>query len=242
MTSQIKKYSDLEATHEQSMKELNDKINELNKIIKDLSLENEVLVKENGFLTAQWKFKKEQQEAADKFEFANIAATSTPFTGDISPPITEVDEEFNNEYLSELKGEIESEDIRAAKELQKRNSRYPPHMRDSYAIQKLDVNMNEDEIKHGGDKTPLLSKASQKKKDGTNYRRPSMLPTPSKHGRPSIGGSNTLRDATNTQIPVPKTPSMIKQIFGRMSMGKDEVSQKFKVYFVLHDFVTFLCM
>jgi hypothetical protein len=96
-------------------------------------------------------------------------------------------------------------------------------LRDSYAVQALDIDMKEDEIKHGGDKTPLLA-SHQRKKDGTNYRRPSMLPTPSKNGRSSIGSSGTLRDATNNPQPA-KTPSKIKQMFARMSIGKDEVSE-----------------
>lgn len=224
MANQKEKYSALERLRAEDAVTLKKQIDEFSKKIKELMMENEILKKENNFLTIQFKFK--DQGKGGGFDLAKIAATSTPHDIAISPAIIEEDEEFNNEYLKELKGEENYEDIRAAAELQKRNSKYPPHLRDSYAVQKIDVNMNEEEIKHGGEKTPLISSSSYygRKKDGTNYRRPSLLPTPSKNARPSIGSSNTLRDASNTNIPVSKTPSKVKQIWARMSLGKDEVS------------------
>lgn len=163
---------------------------------------------------------------SETFEMGRIAATSTPLFTLASNPINEEEEEFNNQYLRELKGEEDIDDVCAASAFQKRNSQYPPHLRDSYAIQKLDVDMNEEEIKHGGDRPTASSTLHQRKKDGTNYRRPSMLPTPSKQARPSIGSSQTLRDSTNDNKKLPKTPSKMKQFISRFSLSKDEVSLK----------------
>lgn len=212
MASHKVKYTALENLRLKDNGEHKEEIQQLQKTIKDMKLTNDMLVKENQFLFNQCKFL--DQAKGQSFELTKICATSTPFDN-----VEEDDEEFNNEFLSELKGEKEVDDVRVATELQMRNSKYLPHLRDSYAVAKIDANMNEEEIKNGGDKTPLLASASS---IHDRKKRTSMLPTPTR--RPSMGSSNSLRDASNLNAQSGNTPSKIKQFFGRISMGKDEVS------------------
>lgn len=160
----------------------------------------------------------------DDFERANaISALKT------NPTFTiESSESFDNIHLADLKGEL-ADDKRNADDLMKRNSQYPPHLRDSYAIGQLNKDVNEREMKQLG--SPSLRNRKQP--------RPSGIPTP-KHARYNFASSSTLPTNSSLTAAAEKskqaTPSKsaIKNFFfghfphhSPSTKNKDEVSFNF---------------
>lgn len=142
----------------------------------------------------------------------------------VSPTfIIEKAESFDNTHLAELKRGFNVDNKRIADDLQKRNSQYPPHLKDSYAIGNLDKDMNELEMKFGSYDT--LPNDLRHRKLTTNYRRPSSIPTPSKHALPSISAStSTPNEVAATSENKQTTQSRVKNFLSSFAKGKDEVS------------------
>lgn len=120
------------------------------KQISQIEKENSRLKKEIQFL--------ERSEAQFKapLSFApRLSTTSTTSNYLNSANIhseDEIGEVFDNNYLSELKNgfggsQASIDSTYSASELQKRNSLYPQHMRESYAMCKIDRPISEHEIK-----------------------------------------------------------------------------------------------
>jgi hypothetical protein len=76
-------------------------------------------------------------------------STTTHLNGASLGMEDEAGEEFNNTYLNDLKngGSEMSLDLYSTKELQKRNSMYPQHLRGSYAVIGMDRTVGEQEMK-----------------------------------------------------------------------------------------------
>lgn len=225
-------------------------------VMNEVKLKYEQLTKENEFMRNKLRF----IEANGGMQITGSIGMSR------KPPATtmqingvnlgmedEAGEEFNNTYLEDLKrgGSHVSLDVYSAQELQKRNSMYPQHMRSSYAINNIDRNIGEQEIKvriifywklkldaklffsifkDGGitlddSQTALLQNGAYRKKQSTSYKRPGP-PTPSKQGgRLSIGGSevNYNHILKDSTNMDKKTPSnILKNMFGAGRV-RDEV-------------------
>ncbi|XP_070495735.1 uncharacterized protein [Chironomus tepperi] len=144
-----------------------------------------------------------------------------------------ISEAFDNMFLKNLKngdGFDDSSNTGSSSIFIQRNSRYPPHLRDSYAVGSLDKDVPEYEMKKGISQPniaapePPTSENVGKKKESPVYRRPGP-PTPSKNARYSINSSPkvVLKDTTNTECPEKiSTPGRIKAFFSSIR-SKDEL-------------------
>ncbi|GAB0093453.1 hypothetical protein DMENIID0001_085940 [Sergentomyia squamirostris] len=147
-------------------------------------------------------------------------------------------EQFNNTYLKDMKTEPEfyvGRESIAWEELQRRNSKLPPHLRSQYAAQYGPENWEDDVMSVGGETnvhddsmSSLLYAGQRKKVSGTtSYKRPGP-PTPSKNGgRLSLGGTGEVHPRQIlkeiNESTKQSTPGTLRSFFGRRSLAKDEV-------------------
>lgn len=160
--------------------------------------------KENQYMRSKLKFFETNNEIGSASTIADLEV-----------------ETFNNDFLACLKNGDNVDDLMSSSELQKRNKAQPAHLRDSYAVRNLDNNnMNEREMKYGtfsGESSDLPRKKLT--------RRPSYLPTPSRHSF----RSNQISSASTPDDKNEPTPSKAKKLFG-FAIGNDEVSLEIKIF------------
>ncbi|KAL7028677.1 hypothetical protein ACKWTF_005945 [Chironomus riparius] len=145
-------------------------------------------------------------------------------------------EHFDNMFLKDLKNGDGFDDVSntgLSSIFQQRNSQYPPHLRDSYAIGSHDKDISEHEMKKGIDVEQPACDNVGKKKQSPVYHRPGP-PTPSKNARISINPNFkvVLKDTTNTECAEKmSTPARLRALFTNLTKSKDENSVKGKRLF-----------
>ena len=162
-------------------------------------------MRDNNFMKSQLRFL-ERNPHFDRTSLADLKNCDTQSLH--IPPTFTIDhaESFDNTHLAELKRGFNVDDMQNANDLQQRNSQYPPHMKDSYAIGSLDKDMDEHEMKFGDLKHRKLT-----------TRRPSSIPTPSR--------------AASTPKEPSERPNRVINFLSSLAKGKDEVSSNFSVGF-----------
>lgn len=122
--------------------------------LNEMKIQNSQLTRENNHMRSKIQFMESSagRPSIGSFGLGRMPSTMTQMNGANLGMEDEAGEEFNNTYLSELKnGESQSSlnktVVLIASEMQKRNSMYPQHMRDSYAIGGFDRELNELEMK-----------------------------------------------------------------------------------------------
>ncbi|KAL7028675.1 hypothetical protein ACKWTF_005945 [Chironomus riparius] len=137
-------------------------------------------------------------------------------------------EHFDNMFLKDLKNGDGFDDVSntgLSSIFQQRNSQYPPHLRDSYAIGSHDKDISEHEMKKGIDVEQPACDNVGKKKQSPVYHRPGP-PTPSKNARISINPNFkvVLKDTTNTECAEKmSTPARLRALFTNLTKSKDEL-------------------
>lgn len=120
----------------------------------ELKIQNGHLEKENDFMRSKIRFMEANggMQTTGSIGMNRRASTMTQMNGANLGMEDEAGEEFNNTYLSELKTggsqfSLDKTVVLSSSEMQKRNSMYPQHMRDSYAIGGFDRDLGEQEMK-----------------------------------------------------------------------------------------------
>lgn len=126
---------------------------------KDLKSKFDEANRENEFMKSKLRFleKNGTMEMRASIGMPRMSSTTTRLNVANTQMEDEAGEEFNNTYLKDLKSgsdfsldkqiNRQTFDVPSASVLQQRNSMYPQHMRDSYAIINLDRNVGEEEMR-----------------------------------------------------------------------------------------------
>lgn len=126
---------------------------------KDLKSKLDEANRENEFMKSKLRFMEKNggMSMSGSIGMPRMSSTTTRLNMANTQMEDEAGEEFNNTYLKDLKGgsdfsldkqsERQTFDVCSASVLQQRNSMYPQHMRDSYAIVGLDRNVGEEEMR-----------------------------------------------------------------------------------------------
>lgn len=120
----------------------------------ELKIQNGQLTKENDFMRSKIRFMEANggMQSVGSIGMTRRPSTMTQMNGANLGMEDEAGEEFNNTYLSDLKTggsqfSLDKTVVLSAAEMQRRNSQYPKHMRDSYAIGGFDRELGEHEMK-----------------------------------------------------------------------------------------------
>lgn len=165
MTKKTQKYEErLQElrTDNQFLKRKNDEheaqIDRLTKQIltfKDLKSKYDEAIRENEFMRSKLRFMEKNggMSMSGSIGMSRMPSTTTRLNMAGTQMEDEAGEEFNNTYLKDLKFgsdfslDRQMNDVCSASVMQQRNSMYPQHMRDSYAVINLDRNVGEEEMK-----------------------------------------------------------------------------------------------
>lgn len=127
--------------------------------LKDLKAKYDEEHRENEFMRSKLRFMEKNggMSMSGSIGMPRMSSTTTRLNVANTQMEDEAGEEFNNTYLKDLKcgsdfsldRQIDRKtfDVCSASVLQQRNSMYPQHMRDSYAIINLDRNVGEEEMR-----------------------------------------------------------------------------------------------
>lgn len=213
---QQEQLKDLQLKYDKAVEEFSSDLQQSTTELQDFKLKfNELksqydeAVRDNNFMKSKLRFL-EKNPHIDSNSLAGLNNCDTQSLH--MPPTFTIDhaESFDNTHLAELKRGFTVDDLQNAGALQKRNSQYPPHMKDSYAIGSLDKDMDEHEMKFG----TLPNELKHRK------LRPSSIPTPSKYSRASITASSTPNEPS-------VKPNRVINFLSSLAKGKDEVSSNF---------------
>lgn len=129
----IKHYNLLISKFQEESLSYKDEVEKKNKTIKDLTIALEQEKREKEYITSKYRFLENNENIR-----SNTASTSELF------------EQSNNAHMDSLRCEEGFNDISSicsSSVFAQRNSLYPAHMRDSYAVVSLDKEISEHEIK-----------------------------------------------------------------------------------------------
>lgn len=120
----------------------------------ELKIHNSQLEKENLSMRSKIRFMEANggMQIAGSIGMSRMPSTMTQMNGANLGMEDEAGEVFNNTYLSDLKTggsqfSLDKTVVLSASEMQRRNSQYPQHMRDSYAVGGFDRDLGEHEMK-----------------------------------------------------------------------------------------------
>lgn len=122
---------------------------------KDLKTKHDEAVRENDFMRSKLRFMEKNggMSMTGSIGMSRMPSTTPRLNIAGTQMEDEAGEEFNNTYLKDLKFGSDFSldkpvnDVCSASVLQQRNSMYPQHMRDSYAVINLDRNVGEEEMR-----------------------------------------------------------------------------------------------
>lgn len=123
--------------------------------LKDIKSKFDEANRENEFMRSKLRFMEKNggMSMSGSIGMSRMPSTTPRLNVVGSQMEDEPGEEFNNTYLKDLKFGSDFSldrpvnDVCSASVLQQRNSMYPQHMRDSYAVINLDRNVGEEEMK-----------------------------------------------------------------------------------------------
>jgi hypothetical protein len=124
---------------------------------KDLKAKHDEATRENDFMRAKLRFMEKNggMSMTGSIGMARMPSTMPRMNVAGTHMEDEAGEEFNNTYLKDLKGgsdfSLNIDQVCSASLMQQRNSMYPQHMRDSYAVCNLDRNVGEEEMRVSDD-------------------------------------------------------------------------------------------
>lgn len=127
--------------------------------LKDIKSKFDESNRENEFMRTKLRFMEKNggMSMSGSIGMPRMSSTTTRLNMANTQMEYEAGEEFNNTYLKDLKTgsdflldrqiDRQTFDVCSASVLQQRNSMYPQHMRDSYAMINLDRNVGEDDMR-----------------------------------------------------------------------------------------------
>ena len=129
----------------------------------ELKIQNSNMIKENDYMRSKIRFMEANggMQMTGSIGMSRMPSTMTQINSANLGMEDEAGEVFNNTYLADLKSggsqfSLDKTVVLSASEMQQRNSMYPQHMRDSYAVGGFDRDVGEHEMKVNHFLTVLL--------------------------------------------------------------------------------------
>jgi hypothetical protein len=149
---EMRKKIELQNEKQKGFEQHVEKITKQNNQLSEYKIRTSELMEETLRLRSKVKFMEKNggMQFSGSIGMSRMPSTTTQLNGaNFGGMEDEAGEEFNNTYLNQLKtgGSEVSLDTYSSKELQKRNSMHPQHMRSSYAMHQVDHVLSEKEIK-----------------------------------------------------------------------------------------------